>query len=94
MDMYMTLFQPSQGYFKNPFKPLLKLLAKNDTIEDSSANGDQVNQTGQSMKAAKLLVQSHHLLRVRRGVVALLTVAGFYNWLSKYLSRFSVGYPV
>ena len=56
----------------------LKSLAQYNTVVDCSNKADQVDQTRDAVHTTELLVQSQHLLRVRRRVgVAPLTITGF-----------------
>lgn len=57
----------------------IQFLTKNDTIADSGNEADHVNQTRNAMHAPKSFVKSHHFLGMRRRVVALLAIAGFYT---------------
>lgn len=58
---------------------LLQLFAEHSAIVDGSNETDQVHQAGESMDTSKALVQGDHLLRVRRRVIALLAIPGFYQ---------------
>lgn len=77
-----TMNSACQSKTLSPRRQLLEPLAQNSTIPNSSNQTNKVNQARHAMHAPKLLVQCNHLLGVRRGVIAPLSIPGFCSQVS------------
>ena len=77
--MLSVNIQPSCIYKLQDLTSLVQSLAQKSTIINRRDEADQIHQARHAMQAAKLLVQGHHLLGMRRRVVALFAVTCFYT---------------
>lgn len=56
---------------------LLQSPAHDSTVPDGRNQANQTHQAREAMNTAKLLVEGHHLLGMRWGIIALLAITSF-----------------